>query len=345
MEHVMKASLGRQGQANGDVVDELDDAVRTVEPRLQLALRRLRQRRHRPVTKSKQDPVPHQEDDRTVAAVVGALLYSLGLLQAMSNVVDELRTLGQGLCHSRHTSCSLFVGAQGGRVAPVHNAERRLPQRRLKGGVEDIFRPRQPAQPVAWPVTCQTAKVHYNDLVSGLRLPVGLWVERRRHLQLCAAQTQQLPLEVGGEHRVTVGDDGLRDAVQPHDVGEESLGHCLGRVWVRQGQEVGVLAEAVDDRQDDGLALDTRQRLDEVHGDVRPNTLRNRKGQQQARRVQLLRLVALAHRTRADEVLHHPFHVRKMKIPAETMQGALNAFMSFFVDSQQDFLQQRGARW
>jgi hypothetical protein len=34
MEDIVEVSLGRQGQANGDVVDELDHAVWPVKPRL-----------------------------------------------------------------------------------------------------------------------------------------------------------------------------------------------------------------------------------------------------------------------------------------------------------------------
>ena len=54
---------------------------------------------------------------------------------------------------------------------------------------------------------------------------------------------------------------------------------------MRQGDEVGILAEVVHRCQDDGLASDAWQRLDEVHGDVRPNTLRHREWQQQAGQV------------------------------------------------------------
>jgi len=53
-------------------------------------------------------------------------------------------------------------------------------------------------------------------------------MERRSHLQLGAAQAHQLAPEVGGEHRVPVGDDRLRDTMQPDDIIEESLGHSLG---------------------------------------------------------------------------------------------------------------------
>jgi hypothetical protein len=37
MEHVVEASTGRQSEANGDVVDQLDDAVRPEEARPELA--------------------------------------------------------------------------------------------------------------------------------------------------------------------------------------------------------------------------------------------------------------------------------------------------------------------
>jgi hypothetical protein len=133
--------------------------------------------------------------------------------RSAKDVVDELRTLGQGLCHSRHPGFPLFVGAQGGRVAPVHNAERRLPQRRLKGGVEDVLRPGEPTQLVAGAITYQATEVRNDDLVSRLRLPIGLRIERHRHLKLGAAQAHQLAPEIGGEHRVPVGDDRLQNGV------------------------------------------------------------------------------------------------------------------------------------
>jgi ribosomal protein S7 len=41
VEDVVEASLRRQGQADSHGVDALDDAVRAVEPRLQLASRRV----------------------------------------------------------------------------------------------------------------------------------------------------------------------------------------------------------------------------------------------------------------------------------------------------------------
>jgi hypothetical protein len=49
--------------------------------------------------------------------------------------------------------------------------------------------------------------------------------------------------------------------------------------------------------------------------------------------VQVFWLVALAHCACMDEILHHTFHVREMEVAAESMQGALDAFMPLFVDS------------
>ena len=91
---------------------------------------------------------------------------------------------------------------------------------------------------------------------------------------------------------------------------------------MRQGNEVRVFAETVHHRQDDGLAPDARQRLDEVHGDVRPNTLWHWEGQQQSDQVEMFQLVALAHCARTNKVMHHTFHVREVEVTAESVQRA-----------------------
>jgi hypothetical protein len=48
---------------------------------------------------------------------------------------------------------------------------------------------------------------------------------------------------------------------------------------------VGILGEALDHREDDGLAMDLRQALKEVHRNVRPHLGRHIKGLQQADRL------------------------------------------------------------
>ena len=66
-------------------------------------------------------------------------------------------------------------------------------------------------------------------------------------MQLGAQKPHQLAPKQRSKHRVAIGDNGLWHAVQAHDVGEECLSHSLGGIWVRQGDEVAVFAEAVDD--------------------------------------------------------------------------------------------------
>jgi hypothetical protein len=70
--------------------------------------------------------------------------------------------------------------------------------------------------------------------------------------------------------------------VQAHDLIEEDAGHRHRRVWATQGDEVGVLGEAVDDGEDEGLATHSREALNEVHGDVGPNGIRHRQWLEQA---------------------------------------------------------------
>jgi hypothetical protein len=56
-------------------------------------------------------------------------------------------------------------------------------------------------------------------------LTIGLRVEGRRHVEFGAHQPHELPPKFGGEHGVTVGNNGLQNAVQENDLGEETLGH------------------------------------------------------------------------------------------------------------------------
>ena len=91
--------------------------------------------------------------------------------------------------------------------------------------------------------------------------------------------------------------------MQPDNIVEESLGNRDGGVGMSKRDEVGVLGEAIDHRQDDRLAADLGKPLDEVHRDIRPHLGRHGEGLQQADRLHCLRLVSLAHRARTHEIL------------------------------------------
>jgi len=103
-------------------------------------------------------------------------------------------------------------------------------------------------------------------------------------VQLGAHESHELTPKDGREHRVPVGDDGLRHPVEADDVGEEGLGHGLGGIRMAECDEVAVLAEAVDDGEDDRLPVDLRQRLDEIQPYVGPDHRGHWEGQQETRR-------------------------------------------------------------
>jgi hypothetical protein len=74
-------------------------------------------------------------------------------------------------------------------------------------------------------------------------------------MQLGAHKPHELAPERRSEHRVAVRNDGLWNAMEANNVGEEGLRHRHRRVWMREGDEVGVLAEPVDDRENDRLPV------------------------------------------------------------------------------------------
>jgi hypothetical protein len=144
-------------------------------------------------------------------------------------------------------------------------------------------------------------------------------MEGRGHVQLCAHEVHELAPECRCEHRVAIGHDGLRNAVEMNDVGEECLRHELSGVRVRQRDEVAVHAEVVDDGEDDHLPMYPGHRLHEVHADVCPDDGEHRQRLQQAGRVQVFQLVPLTSRACAHEVLHQSTHVWKMDVAAEAV--------------------------
>ena len=79
---------------------------------------------------------------------------------------------------------------------------------------------------------------------------------------------------------------------------------------MRQGNEVGVLAEAIDDDEDHRFAAHAKQSFDEVHPNVGPDRRRYGQRKEQSCRMQMLGLVALTGGARLDEVLDHPPEIR-----------------------------------
>ena len=179
MEHIVNASSGRQVEANGDVVDDLGDAIWPVVSGLQLAGARVGQGGDRAVSEAKKDPIAHHVGDVAVRPVVVVLLDLLRLFEAMTHIRQELVTVGDGAGHSRHPGVPRLIRPDRRRVTPIYNPERGVLERALVGGVEDVLRPRKPLKPLARPVASEAAQVHGDDAVGRLGLPVGLWVERR----------------------------------------------------------------------------------------------------------------------------------------------------------------------
>jgi hypothetical protein len=127
--------------------------------------------------------------------------------------------------------------------------------------------------------------------------------------------------------------------VEADDVGEECLRHGLGSVRVAKRDEVGVLAEAVDDGEDDRLAVDPWQCLDEVQPNVGLDTGRYRQGQQEARWKQVLRLIALARGACPHEVLHNAAHVGEVEVAVQSVPRALHTFMPIVMDRSDNLLE------
>jgi hypothetical protein len=125
------------------------------------------------------------------------------------------------------------------------------------------------------------------------------------------------------------------------DVAEEGLGDGLSGVGVGQRDEVAVLAEEVDDGEDDRLALHPGKRFDEIDADVGPHAGGDGQLLEQIGWAHVDQLVLLASGARRHKFLHQTLHVGKMENTPETMQGAVDALVAVIVDRGHDLLEER----
>ena len=115
-------------------------------------------------------------------------------------------------------------------------------------------------------------------LVDHLGFPVVLWMECRTQAQFYARHLKKIAPDMTSEHRVTVAGDRRGKPVEADDTVEEGPGHGRRRVGMTERDEVSILGEAVDHRENDRLAAHLGEALDEVHGDIRPDLRRHLQG-------------------------------------------------------------------
>jgi hypothetical protein len=112
------------------------------------------------------------------------------------------------LSDSRHPCVPRLIGPNGERVTPVEDPERSVSERGLVRRVGHKLCPREPLHPLFGPVTCEPLKVHDDDPISCLGLPIRLRVEGGCHVQLGAHQAHELTPESRREDRIPVRHDG-----------------------------------------------------------------------------------------------------------------------------------------
>jgi len=149
-----------------------------------------------------------------------------------------------------------------------------------EGGIVAVLRPGQPVHPRLRQVTCDTPKIHCDDLIDHLRLTVCLRVEGRAHAERDAGHLEEVTPHMTGENRVPVADDGRREPMQTNNAVEECTCNRGDRVGMAEGDEVRVLGESINHHENDRFATDLGQALDRIHRDVRPNLGQNIEGLQ-----------------------------------------------------------------
>lgn len=122
--------------------------------------------------------------------------------------------------------------------------------RRMEGRVVPKLRRRKLAPPAAQRVVDRASEVHLHALVDALALTVGLRVVRGGVEQFGARRGEQLTPKRAGEDPITVGDDGVGEAVELDDVVLEDACHLRGVERVAKRNKVRELCQSIDHHHD-----------------------------------------------------------------------------------------------
>jgi hypothetical protein len=128
VEDVVETGTCWQVEADGDVIDELGDAVRAVEAGLELPLGDLWQRGGGAVAEAEHHPVTHCIGHRAVRLVILLLLDSLRLLEPVADIGQELIPVRHVLGDGGHTSFAGLIRADRWRVTAVDDVEWSVPE-------------------------------------------------------------------------------------------------------------------------------------------------------------------------------------------------------------------------
>lgn len=89
--------------------------------------------------------------------------------------------------------------------------------------------------------------------------------------QLHSSKLEEVLPNVPSKNRVAIADNRSWEAVKSDNAFEESFSHGRRCVRVVECQEVRLLGEHVDDRQNDTFSMNPREALHKIEGDVRPH--------------------------------------------------------------------------
>jgi hypothetical protein len=124
--------------------------------------------------------------------------------------------------------------------------------------------------------------------------------------------------------------------MEADNLGEKGTSHCCRRVGMAEGYEVCRFGKAVHHGENDCLAVDLGEALDEVHGYVGLDCRWNAEGLQQTGRVEMFSLVLLACGVATHKVPNDGSCTRNEEVCTELVECLLGALMSIAVRRGQE---------
>ena len=125
----------------------------------------------------------------------------------------------------------------------------------LGGAIVGKFRKRKQVEPVILLIVAKDTEVGLKGLIHSFCLTVSLWMKGSGFARVNLENGGEGGPEVGGKNRTAVRNNGIREAVELDNIGDEQLREFRSRRGLETRDEVGHLGHSVDEHENRVVAI------------------------------------------------------------------------------------------
>src|SRR5215469_10680575 len=125
----------------------------------------------------------------------------------------------------------------------------------LGGAIVGEFRKRKQIEPVILLIVAKDMEVGLKGLIHSFCLTISLWMKGSGFARVNLENGGEGGPEVGGKNRTAVRNNGIREAVELDNIGDEQLREFRSRRGLETRDEMGHLGHSVDEHENRVVAI------------------------------------------------------------------------------------------